>query len=78
MEFTVRMAKEYKGGGFHRVEIMKDSNYCLGRCRGKGDYVVMRQDRKYYRMKSMIDEYKYWKSVGYKVVWIDVDVRRKG
>ena len=73
MEFTVVMGKKHEGGGISTVEIIKDSNHCLGRCRGIGNYVVRRPDRKHYRMRSFIDEYTFYKSSGYKVVRIDVN-----
>lgn len=75
-EFTVYMSKSYGAGGTARIEIFPDRKYQLGRCRGKGDYIVRRPDRKLYRMKTFVDEVQYWKGMGFKVDGIYVEKRR--
>ena len=52
------------------IEITVDKEQNLGRCRGKGNYVIRRTDRKHYRVSTMIPEYKAYKAQGFKVVAI--------
>ena len=53
-----------------RVEIFADKDQTYGRCRGKGNYIVIRTDRKFYRIESMVEEYKYWKANGFRMATI--------
>ena len=63
MTYTVYM----KNDNNYRIELFNDENQSLGKCRGKGNYIVRRADGKHYRVKSMVEEYKNYKSLGYKV-----------
>lgn len=71
MEFTVYMRKVYEDGSFRRVELISDKNQSLGRCRGRGNYITRRPDGRHFRCKSMLWDYKYYKELGFKVVFID-------
>lgn len=63
--YTVVMIK-----GHSTIELTYDKNQTYGRCRGTGNYVVRREDRKHYRMRSMLPEYKRLKAEGYKFSYI--------
>ena len=51
----------------NHIELFDDKNHTLGSCRGKGNYIVRRADRMFYRIPSILQEYKRLKSEGYKV-----------
>ncbi len=71
MSYTVVMVKDYGRGGRAKVEIVEDRNYCFGHKRPKGNYFVFAPHGcKSHRAKSLVDEYKYWKSVGFQVAEI--------
>ena len=72
MRYTVTMVKKYTNGNTSKLEIHDDPNYCFGHKKPKGKYFVF-APRCYrnYRATSLVEEYKYWKSQGYKVVRID-------
>ena len=66
---TVYMAKRTEDGAYG-VMIFKDEKQTLGRCRGNGDYIVERENGKYYRVQSMVKLYKEYKAKGFKVTGI--------
>ena len=71
MRFTVVMTKARPDGYKDKIEIVEDKNYCFGKKRPKGNYFVfMPRWGKSHRTKSLVDEYKYWKSVGFQVAEI--------
>lgn len=69
MSRTVYMKKNAESGAY-KVELFRDKEQTLGRCRGKGDYIVVREDGKIYRVQSMTKLYREYKSKGFKVTGI--------
>ena len=70
--YTVIMQLDYPNGNKHVVEIIDDENRQFSRSNAKGRYYVMqRRIGKNYRTDSLIDTYKFHKSLGYKVVGIE-------
>ena len=65
MPRTVVLAKEIDGAR-STVLLIADRKQSLGKCRGVGNYVVIRPNRKYYRVESMLSEYKRYKADGYR------------
>ena len=71
MSYTVVMTKVRPDGYEDVIKIEEDKNYCFGKKRPKGNYFVfMPRWGKNYRAKSLVSEYKYWKSEGFKVAAI--------
>ena len=64
----VTMVKQENNTTRYDIVIITDKNQSFGKCNGNGNYIVRRENRKYYRVNSMIEEYKKYKKMGYKVL----------